>query len=332
MVFAPLRGIVEELQNDLEVTRLLVETGSCEVIDPGLLLVILTRFYVQYLPNISPVLEYLCKQEFFDFSINDIVAFSGRRRFALCSSFLRIFLACAGNVVIPMFTDGTSLITHILRWRFVVIYTDPEKQKKDFNSTVIMLSLCLKYGFHPSTLLCNEPCAQADHLADADPDFAAVAWQLALQMNGWVFHRNESLQEGCNGWTGEDEPFQRKLEEGEELVSDPASGSKDSAEHQKVPGAWTNEETDEVASWKFPIVREFCSISEDFISVTEGKWLDPNIYLRPGSPYIDRLIKNRDKSIPSEPVDLWPGGCYADFQETPLLRSDKQRGKSTPVI
>lgn len=166
-----------------------------------------------------------------------------------------------------LIVDGHPPIFAALTRYILSIFDDTEEQQKEFNSAVVAFSLCLKHGFDPSAVVSNPGLPQTiSDLADFDPDFTAVAWRLALMLNGWSppDHRSDgesALSETISG--------QEELKSG-----GVAYIPEDLQEDRSIPGAWIDEE----AEPDFPIVRKTRSTPDNFTGTINGHVWEPSLY------------------------------------------------------
>ena len=291
------------LESDLDVIRLLVETAGLERIDSKFLIcgiVLKTKLNQSHAP---PALEYLCKQEFFPFSLSTVVSSNFSKNFKpypklinrpvyKMSSLLRAISTCSND-----FTTIDSGLMNKLMFATLANYAhadfkDFEEQKKEFNEAVIAFALFLKQGFHPSDKLCvkDMPVTVA-RLALADEMFTLIAWRLALELNGWVLPpppedlmASRHWEVSKNGARSTEKIAYRSDVESTVSTADidqnlskySESGSKGSEDKHRVPGAWVAEELDPPL---ITIQRRFRSRFCDFRGIIDGREWDTELYL-----------------------------------------------------
>ena len=181
------------LDCDLEVMRLLVEKGRLEWMNCRKLLIGLTVSSLIGLPYEPPAPEYLCKQQFFVFSLStaiaSIISEDGEvdRDHKICGlrSCLRALLACGDDEMAPHDSEMNALMfAALVKLLTMETFNNREEQKAGFNTVVLVLSLSLRYGIKPNCKLsAGGYLDTASRLANSDPDFMAVAWRLALKFN-----------------------------------------------------------------------------------------------------------------------------------------------------
>ncbi len=295
----------EVVDSDLDVMRLLVEIGRLEQVNLcSLVYGVLWRFLLGYYH--FPALEYLCKQEFFDFNLRDVLDFCVSESHLVIPVLdrdqlpfvLKTLFACGGGTTTASNAKGDPLIVAVLAKYVSVTFKDDGEHLKGFNSAVITFSLLLKYWFNPSTKLYFEgsQCTVSEIADMADPDFTGVAWQHALALNGWGPPSNKSDDEINDDSQARNEGrSQNESESGSENerdgdIGDETKGKAEevtlgdkevnttevSEESQHVPGAWVAEQPES----KFPTVRKFRSSPGDFTSTINGRIWEPGLYLR----------------------------------------------------
>lgn len=297
----------EVVDSDLDVMRLLVEIGRLEQVNLcSLVYGVLWRFLLGYYN--FPALEYLCKQEFFDFNLRDVLDFCVSESHLVIHRdqlpfVLKTLFACGGDAMTASNAKGDPLMVAVLTGYVSVTFKDDGEHLKGFNSAVITFSLLLKHGFNPSTkLFVYGSQGTVSYIADAvDPDFTAVAWQHALALNGWgppssksdnkinsdSQARNEGRSENGSVSGSEDDKHGEKghktngKSEGVTLGVKEEDTAEVSEEIQSVPGAWVAEQPDpEPDLPEIPVVRKFHLSPEDFTGTIRGVEWDSSLYIR----------------------------------------------------
>ena len=290
-------------KDDLEVMRLLVEVGRLEQIDNVFFMLGLMFKCVQ--SRIPPALEYLSKQEHFEFSLSDVFTLDWSpdipSRFPEVSSLVRAFCVCGGDVNMTVHNGGNSLIYEVAYKFAFLTFSNPDASNEQldlFNQAVITFCLCLKQGFHPSTKLPfrgNE--LSVSTITFIDPDFAAVAWRLALVLHGWILPPPSETLLNCAErlripsddrltklhWSDDetDDESDRATTHPEkafdQTLHDVENTYEDSEDELRVPGAWVDHETDDDDVPLPP--RQFRSRFRDFDGYVRGYQWDESLYL-----------------------------------------------------
>jgi len=300
----------EVVDSDLDVMRLLVEIGRLEQVNLcSLAYGVLWRFLLGY--SNFPALEYLCKQDFFDFNLRDVLDFWVSESHLIIPMldrdqlpfFLKTFFACCGDAMTASNAKGGPLMVAVLTRYVSVTFKDDGEHLKGFNSAVITFSLLLKHGFNPSTkLFVYGSQGTVSYIADAvDPDFTAVVWQLSLALNGWgppsgksdnqTNNDSQARIEGRSGNRGESGSKDERDGDIRDvtigMVEEVTLGDKEedtaevSEEIQSVPGAWVAEQPDpEQDLPEIPVVRKFHLSPEDFTGTIRGVEWDSSLYIR----------------------------------------------------
>ena len=134
--------------------------------------------------TILQLLEYLCKQEIFDFSLRNVLASDFSEGFSLFyrypyaepSCFLKTLFDCGVDLMTNTNADRDPLIKLVLFKYIFSTFNDPEEQQGVFNSAVIAFSLFLRHGLHPSTKLFGPDWQETvSSIAGIDPNFTGVA-------------------------------------------------------------------------------------------------------------------------------------------------------------
>ena len=180
----------EMFDSDLKIVRLLLEIGRIEQIR-GLGLLRSLAYQCEK-SRIPPVLEYLWKQEYFEFGLSDIFDTSDRMLLtwwvttADLSSVLRSLCVCVGDIGLSFNAGGESLVVETVS-KFLRERIKPDEQREWFNEAVIIFCLLLSHGFHPSTKVrVDDQEVTVTRLTHVDPEFTGVAWRLALKLHGWI--------------------------------------------------------------------------------------------------------------------------------------------------
>ena len=188
----------DDCDHTADVMRLLVEKGRLELIDSEVVLIVVTAYYSKQRSYNFPILEYLTKQEVFDFSWSEICVYIGSQGCRVfdtpffhkssISSFLRIFLNSGGEVNLSIDDDkennpiALAVAVRILTSEF----TECKKQREAFNDAVIAFCLLFKHGLDPfATFMLGDGLRSLRGVTNVDPHFTSVAWRLAVQLHSW---------------------------------------------------------------------------------------------------------------------------------------------------
>ena len=291
----------EIFESDLKVVRLLLEVGRIEQIHGTGLMIGLALQCEQ--SRIPPALEYLLKQEHFDFGLSDIFETGNLEILrswiskAELSSVVRGLCVCVGNINKLFNTGGESLVVEVVS-KYLRKRVEPDEQHELFNEAVIAFSLLLKHGFHPSVKVrFDEHIVTVSRLTHVDPEFTGVAWRLALKLNGWILppspkqlayhtfklHTNHSRAKPCWSDDGTDDESNDSKNtilksKSDQIASTNADGDFDVREEgPRVPGAWIDDEDIEDEDPFPPMERP--SRFRDFTGCVRGYQWDPSLYL-----------------------------------------------------
>lgn len=238
-------------EDDLDVARLLVENGGASEwnisIVYGLLFTTMFESGGQLIP---PALEYLYKQDRLPFDLNDpLNGYDRKHGSALhmaCNmpwtlgSSLKVLLACN---VDPNARDANGSTPLHLRLLFYLNREfDSEAIQRDyFFELVKELRILLNHKADPYAL--NDDGLSPSAYAWVDPQFANVAWKLALELSGYI----------SDGSTDADD----LTEDIDEDINQDRYDTAATATEQRVPGAWIEDP-------RLPVVRLFTSVPGDY--------------------------------------------------------------------
>ena len=284
-------------EDDLKIARLLVERVDAEHLDNEYFKASL-YFSTSFSPPITPpALEYLCKQDRIDFSIKNIV-----REASLAvdwkspiGSPLKVLLDCGVELSDLSRTDDCELILKRILKSFMRTFYNPDDQRIEFNGTVLEFTTLLRAGVDPYAYL-DSVNLTVTELVKLDPDFTEVAWNLALELNGWENDEDSVTDEISSSVGSMDEDFTATTSTNDSESGDPddqvlISGNGDDSEHEdeegnevedtspsevdetdacpNIPGAWIEEEPD------LPIRRKFRSKRSDFTGTCDNREVWP---------------------------------------------------------
>ena len=303
----PFWDIDDELQAikiDLDILRLLVEVGKIEHFD-YLNLVIALCFSTTNSSSCTPLaLTYLCKQGLFEFCLDLLLAallqwLRGPDLIQLSSvlSILRTAWAC-GDKYRCSKRLGNALFCMTVHIATSSTFENADDQGQQFNAAVISFCLFFKRGY---TL--DPPSLRGDFLSGQtrkgilkeillDSHFTCVAYFLALVLCGWkpAGHADDdkdinkkvpiSLQI-YNFLFPEDNSYYEHISHYKDATNaiastiDPLDDSNGYMEHlPNIPGAWIEE-----SKMNSLATRKILSTSRDFISVVNGRFWEPDVYL-----------------------------------------------------
>jgi len=128
---------------------------------------------------------------------------------------------------------------------------DEKDQANELSGLVLEFSIWLQNGWDPEWYIpLDEMALTAWDLVQLDPKFAAVAWKLALKLNGYLVNEDEDSD------------------------SDEDWGTESEDEDIRIPGSWVEEAEEK---WE-PPQRHTTSREEDFVPVYGGRTWGPEWY------------------------------------------------------
>ncbi|KAN0110785.1 hypothetical protein V8E51_007172 [Hyaloscypha variabilis] len=278
-------------EDDLKIARLLVERVGVEHLASEFFIASLYISTSLSPPFTPPALEYLCKQDRLDFSIKNIVREASPAvdwKLPIASA-LKVLLDCGVELSDLNRKDEYELILKRILSSFFRMFNNPDDQRIRFNETVLEFTTLLRagvdpYAHHDSVNL------TVTELVQLDPDFTEVAWNLALELNGWENDEDNVTDETSPSVGGIDEDFTATTIANDSESGDPdgqvlGSGNGNDSEHEEekgneiednspsevdetdacpnIPSAWIEEEP------VFPICRKFRSKRSDFTGTSE---------------------------------------------------------------
>lgn len=248
-------------EDDLDVARLLVENGGASDWNISIVIGLSYNFSGWDETLIPPALEYLLKQDCLPFDLNHPLNGFGRHGSALTmlccvpwakAGSLKALLACNVDPSLRDI-DGNTALHLKIQVNMKKVFSHEGFQRHEFDRLVQDLCILLDHKADPNAL--NDSGLSPGDYASLDPQFANVAWKLALELSGCITvssadtdELTEDINEGIN---------HGEYDKAATTTTTITTTSTTTIE-QRIPGAWTDDDRE------FPIIRQFTSVPEDY--------------------------------------------------------------------
>jgi len=148
---------------------------------------------------------------------------------------------------------------------------DEEDQANELSGLVLEFSIWLQNGWDPEWYIpLHDMAVTAWSIVQLDPQFAAVAWKLALKLNGYVVNEDEGGGEDEDSDSDGDWSTEPENEDMKEAKTDSTTDGQDI----QMPGSWVEEVEEEFK----PPQRHTTSREGDFVPVYGGRCWEPEWY------------------------------------------------------